>query len=467
MGRSKESWFEEMAHEYSHSRGEKFVCSGCVNDPFLEAKLDEAAEEEACSFCGTVPAADLVVLLDEIDAYLKTEYEDPVHSLMYISREGGYQGTVDPGDDLICDLLYPWFDSEEALEAVASAFADSYWCERDYARLKYDEKLRYGWERFSDEVKHHTRYRFFRRTPEEGDCNDELPPEEMLDELGTLLNRLDLYDVIPTGSAIFRARVADDELPCTAEELGPPPKGIGMRSNRMSAAGIPMFYGAFDKKTAVLETLDPKIEKGKVITIGTFGTNRDLLTVDLTDLPPFPSPFDRAERHLSRPRAFLGDFTKEFSRPVERDGHEHVEYVPTQVVSEFLRYRHRGTDDRPIDGVIYNSAKEGGGKAVVLFVEAEQCGPRMEKQVHRPEVLTLRCCEARSVLNGGGGGTRDGDATICSRSSTTPTPAAEPSSPPSSPSSTGTTSSATPPSGTPSSTGSSTTPIASLSRAAP
>lgn len=391
MERMKELRKEEMDHEYYQRPRDKFVCSGCVNDPFLRDALDCSAEHEACSFCGAFPAADFVILLDEIKDYLETEYEDPVHSLMYISREGGYQGTVETGTDLVSDLLYPWFDSEEVLAEAAAAFSDSSWCERDYARLPYDERLRYGWERFSDLVRHRNRYLFFERTPEEAYWDDGLPPGEVLKELGSVLADLDVYYVIPNGSTIFRARVADKELPSTAIALGPPPKGKGMRSNRMSPAGISMFYGAFDEKTAILETFDPEAGKDKVVTIATFGTKRDLLTVDLTDLRAFPSPFDRTNRHLRRPRAFLGEFAKEFSRPVERDGREYVEYVPTQVVSEFLRYRHRGTDDRPIDGVVYNSAKEGGGKAVVLFVEAEQCGPPTEKQAHhREEVLSLK-----------------------------------------------------------------------------
>lgn len=390
MGRTKELWEDEMAREYTQSLGEKFICSGCVDDPFLQEALAQAAEQEACSFCGNVPAADLVILLDEINDYLSTEYEDPVHSLMYISREGGYQGTVDTGDNLISDLLYPWFDSEEVLETAAAAFSGSSWCERDYLRLKYDERLKYGWTRFADLVKHRTRYRFFEPTPEEAYWDDGLPPEEMLDELGTLLERLGLYYVIPSGDRIYRARVDDKELPSTAKALGPPAKGEGMCSNRMSPAGISMFYGAFDETTAVLETFDPQ-GKDRVVTIGTFVTNRELLTVDLTDLPEFPSPFDRISRHLQRPRAFLGEFAKEFSRPIERNGREHVEYVPTQVVSEFLRYRHRGTDDRPIDGVVYNSAKEGGRKAVVLFVEAEECGSPTEGRPQQvEEVLSLK-----------------------------------------------------------------------------
>jgi hypothetical protein len=38
----------------------------------------------------------------------------------------------------------------------------------------------------------------------------------------------------------------------------------------MSPAGIPMFYGAFDEKTAILETCQKKKDSAPVATVATF-----------------------------------------------------------------------------------------------------------------------------------------------------------------------------------------------------
>lgn len=408
MGRAKEEWFENSHRTYLQESGEQFVCSDCIADPFLEEKLKIEAVDQACSFCGASPSADLLVLLGEIEDFLKTEYEDPVHSLPYDSREGGYQGVVETGYELILDLLGPWFNSEDALAAVATAFADSYWCERDYFRLKHDERLKFGWERFSEQVKHRTRYRFFDLTFERSGSGDGVSPGQMLRELGTLFDRFNLFRVIPKDSTIYRARIHERGLkPSTSEQLGPPPKAKAVRSNRMSPAGISMFYGAFDEKTAAKETLDPTLCKCKfdVITVAEFHVRRDLLTVDLTRLPDSPSPFDRDRRHLRRPLWFLREFGRELSRPVKRDGREHVEYVPTQVVTEFLRFRHRGADDRPIEGLVYNSARNGDKAAVVLFFGSKECGPpsgnesRLSEEVLSLNKFTRRCATCDRPLS--------------------------------------------------------------------
>ncbi|WP_420615463.1 HEPN-associated N-terminal domain-containing protein [Candidatus Palauibacter sp.] len=395
MGRTKEAWLADSDRTYFQERGEQFVCADCVADPFLRETLEIAAVDQACSFCGLSPSADLLVLLEEVEDFLTTEYEDPVHSLMYVTKEGGYQGTVNTGYELVLDLLAPWFNSDDALGAVATAFGDSYWCERDYFRLKHDERLKFGWERFSEQVKHRTRYRFFDLTFEESDSDDGVSPGKMLGELGTLFDDFNLFRMIREGSTVFRARVHDVGLrPSTAEQLRPPPRANAMQSNRMSPAGISMFYGAFDEETAVKETFDPTLCKCKmeVVTVAEFRARRDLLTVDLTDLPDSPSPFDRDKRHLRRPLWFLREFVQELSQPIRRDGREHVEYVPTQVVTEFLRFRHRGADERPIEGLVYNSARKGGKAAVVLFLGPEECGPRRrEEEVWlAEEILSLR-----------------------------------------------------------------------------
>ena len=394
MGQMKRLMMEQQEGGYSQMPGERYVCPACVTDQFIIEALENSLEDEGCSYCGTVPSADLLVLLEQIADYLATEFEDPANSLPYVSREGGYQGVVDDGYDVVMDLD-PWSEREDLVEDVATAFLGSAWCEQDYFSLKDDKRLRSGWERFSDLIKYHTRHLFFDTVSEASIPDDRVPPSQMLVTLGTLANDLDLFSRIPKGSRIFRTRVHDEQLSLsTAEELGPPPREATIFSNRMSPAGISMFYGAFDRETALRETFDPARSAPKGATVATFCTNRDLLMLDLTVLPALPSPFDRVNRHLRRTLSFLHEFVDDFSRPVARDGREHVEYVPTQVVTEFFRHRYLAPGDASINGIIYTSSREGGGKAVVLFVTPKECGPRQVRNRWDPEeVLSLKCSE--------------------------------------------------------------------------
>lgn len=69
--------------------------------------------------------------------------------------------------------------------------------------------------------------------------------------------------------------------------------------------------------------------------------------------------------------------------PIELNGREHIEYVPTQVFTEYLRYAFPGR--RP-DGVVLASARSS-GRNFVLF-----CGPEsVAAQGHQSDsaVITI------------------------------------------------------------------------------
>ena len=75
-------------------------------------------------------------------------------------------------------------------------------------------------------------------------------------------------------------------------------------SNRMSAAGISMFYAAFDMATARAE-VSANISTGEHILTGAEWTNtRELNVLDLTKLPAVPSIYatPRHERDSAPPQ---------------------------------------------------------------------------------------------------------------------------------------------------------------------
>ncbi len=374
MGYWKEKWMDEYERVYSAPDG-RFVCPACITDRHLAAAVEAHVDDRPCSYCGRKPAAELSVLMDEIVVALGADYTDPVHELPYESREGGYQGVVRDGSDLVDDLE-PWTENDDLLADASRAFATTAWCERDYFALKPYQSLSFGWKGFSEQVKHRTRFLFLQELKGDGDPND-IPPGRMLDALGRLFVEFSLLADIPAGTEFVRARiVATGERPSSAADLGTAPVDRAVRPNRMSPAGIPMFYGAVDENTAVLETYQPERGGDHEIALARFRTVRSLKILDLKTLPRIPSVFDSENREKRQPLSFLRDFEREFTRPVARDDKAHVEYVPTQVVTEFVRHRLLTPDSVKLDGIRYRSSHAKASTAIVLFADPEHCGPR-------------------------------------------------------------------------------------------
>ena len=88
----------------------------------------------------------------------------------------------------------------------------------------------------------------------------------------------------------------------------------------------------------------------------------------------FPSSFRVEQRRQRKVLGFLQDFIYDFSKPIDRDGKEHFEYVPTQVVTEYIRHRLVDNEGRKIDGILYKSAANSGKQAMVIFAGPEHCG---------------------------------------------------------------------------------------------
>jgi hypothetical protein len=200
----------------------------------------------------------------------------------------------------------------------------------------------------------------------------------MLEQLGDIFRRFQLFAEPSIDTEYFRARIfAPGARPTTAADLGTAPRDAAIYPNRMSPAGIPMFYAALDEDTAVVETFDPSRSGKHEIALARFRSIRPLTFLDLTSLPEIPSDFDRENHGAQQPLRFLWSFARELAHPVARDERAHTEYVPTQVVTEFIRHRFRPVDDGPtLDGVLYSSSKERGSVAVVVFANPEHCGPR-------------------------------------------------------------------------------------------
>lgn len=388
MGYWKDKQIEDAYRIYDSL--DTYVCPECVTDDILRAAVQAKLEAESCSYCDAESAAEISVLLDMVRDVLHTEYTDPADQLMWNGREGGYLGEVLDGDDVVRGFD-EWTENDELLEDVANAFAGSQWTEREYYGTGPFRALNFGWSAFVTQIRDVTRFLFLQELGDENGDPAEIPPARMLEELGKLFQKYRLFSCIPASTELVRARITGpNEFPKTVDDVGPPPRQASMSPNRMSPAGIPMFYAALDEKTAVLETWDSSLGHDRVVTLARFKALRDLNVLDLTDLPGMPSQFDKQEHPERAPIGFLHSFVWDFCKPIERTASAYAEYAPTQAVTEYVRHRLKTNAGHPIDGIIYNSSRHAASVAVVLFAEARDCGPRTREFLAQAPFLELQ-----------------------------------------------------------------------------
>jgi len=377
MGLAKRQLEEEEARGW-RSSGDRYVCAECFVDPALREFASAHAEADTCDFCGArrsgQPIAAPVDLLVELIAEsLQAEWDNPDNvGVPYDSGEGGYQGRVYDTWDLLWGLEP--VENEAARQAVIDALPDQLWCERDFWRLARHEVLTASWQRFREIVTHRTRYLFLAAPRPDANLEDSelIAPHKMLDAIATTIDEANLTRALPAGSVWWRARAHQPGTPPppTAAELGTAPVEK-TRSNRMSSSGIAMFYGAAEQRTAIEEVGGTSHDRN--VTVGGFELARPMMVLDLTQLQEVPSLFDRDRRHLRSALRFLYEFSQDVSKPAQPDNREHLEYVPTQIVTEYFRHIYRTPEDEQIMGLLYRSSRLGGGTCCVLFVEAEGC----------------------------------------------------------------------------------------------
>lgn len=363
-------WKDQQEQGWSHT--DKFACTSCVNEEALEQILRASEDpDRACTFCGRAPAAPLDALVEAFVGGLYHEYENALDGVGWDGREGGFQWPDtwdtwdligDFGDVLVGDGL---------IDAVRHAVHDQTWVERNFAERRRDDVLTESWERFCEAVQYKTRYVFWRaRHADDDDVQyaGEVPAAKILDEVGSLVESLGLVLTLPSGTQFWRAQTHMElEIPPTAARLGTAPRALALRSNRMNPAGIPMFYGADSAETATSEVaLHSEDDR---VTCCTFETSADAMALDYTALPAVPSMFDPVLGRLRRALIFLHRFVEQLSDRVPA-AQEQIDYVPTQVVTEYFLRVHR--EDRPIVGLLYASSLTG-SVCTVLDVSNQAC----------------------------------------------------------------------------------------------
>ena len=357
---------------------DKFVCGDCIDNDGIRGFISANAEVHHCSFCQAVGdepiAAPLGKVGDYVNRCLHQEYGDAADGLLpWDGEEKDYFGSNWDSEELLTDVVELELPNDHdgvLLDELVGYLEDITWCERNGLGLTDHEYAQYSWDYFCDVVMRRRRYFFLDigPNPSEPEVYD---PGHILRTIFDSADQLGLFKELPAGKQLYRARwEGPDSQLATPQELGPPPEEKATQVNRMSAPGIVMFYACDEVDTALLEVAQ---EPGS-FAVGRWRIFRPAIVLDLTDVPVIPALFEcdpEGGQDVSR-RAltFLHHVADQISRPIMRDDRIHVEYVPTQVVTEFLRARVRWRRNA-IDGVKYTSAAHPGRASYVLFANQD------------------------------------------------------------------------------------------------
>jgi RES domain-containing protein len=369
MGLVKAAWLE--AEERGWDAPDKVVCDRCLEDEYLRQLIVENADHKRCDYCGRrskkAIAAPVEVLMAPIAHALYSHFADPA-SAGLPRDDGEWVGgeaityTLDALDSL------PLNGHEDLVDDVAGGFSNDAWypCANGYwlDDPKHVE-LGYAWEGFVHAVKTKTRYFFQQPAPVDSEFDHQRPlsPLELLKWIGDAASDLGLVNSMAAGTAVFRVRLCGAGVEfASLEELGPPPTGLA-GAGRMNPPGISYLYTALDFQTALAEVLPWPPCRAAVASLR---LRTEVRVLDLTALPDIPSIFDEDRAEHRQVLLFLGRFIHAITQPVLRDGKEHIDYVPSQVVSEYFSQVHR-FDGHCLAGIVYPSAVRDGGKNAVLF----------------------------------------------------------------------------------------------------
>jgi len=76
-------------------------------------------------------------------------------------------------------------------------------------------------------------------------------------------------------------------------------------------------------------------------------------------------------RALRAPITFLRSFVEDISTPLSPTDYQNVDYIPTQVITEYLRYE-LPAELGPIEGVIWRSSKDASVCVCALFIAFDE-----------------------------------------------------------------------------------------------
>ncbi len=330
MGGAKKKWMELEARNLS-SIPDKHIFAKHFKDKSITNHIIRNYESGYCDYCEKrMKVVALENLMEFLMGKISNFYEDAGNFMGYDSKEGGYLGEIYTPDELIQDEIGLNVEPFEIIEDIVNSIDDIAWAQPDLHYDNINDELTYQWEYFKEIIKHKSRYLF------SSGYGDQSKAYGILKEAGKIVSNSNIIKVIPKGTKLFRCRQHDAKTKISSfNEICSPSNKNAIYPNRFSPSGISMFYSAFETETAILETISRENKVIKHITIAEFETLEDQNIVDFSLIPKRPSIFRVKNKKNYYLKLFLYSFVRDITNEIKKDGKEHTEYVPTQVVTEF------------------------------------------------------------------------------------------------------------------------------------
>lgn len=407
----------------------QYCCVNCFESDGIISLIEENDIKGDCDYCGCLNV--FICDIEEMGKFIRERIELAYENIndgtgsMYDSEEKCY---THEGQSLY-EILYEELEIfnelnltydqiETLLKDMIEASGPSF---RDIAQGAYDDfadiydpslVLKYqlygaeitteylAWEEFKYVCKYYNRY------------FDIGGPQS---ERARLLKRLDeVFKSMQhtlTDVTMIRARSFELEKGKTLDDIDPyketsPAPNRYAPNNRMSPAGISYMYLADKLQTCYKEI---RAGIGRNVIVGFFKPRRDLHMLDLSITPKIPlqTIFDDNYDH---DRNWIGEFVElfkmEISRPIsDQDKYKDLEYVPTQVLAEYIR-------SLGYDGIIYKSSLVKESYNYVLFygpdpklfdfpLTSSDLYYRPQEELYFHDVLKLTKVEYRKVTEPG------------------------------------------------------------------
>ena len=379
-----------MYEEYSTIRipqsGENTICSCHFEDENLRRHIERSGELGTCSFCGknakVIDFADFIQhVSNTVYRYFGTIDEENLPLELFHENSNGFglireiifENEEKPHINLLRSLstssllqeLGLTTDNDFINEAIERCFdMGQEWIRHNPMSFTEGQWVSYYWNSFCDTIKSRRRFTIDEYVFGGDYYGETLSYKDVISRIFSAIKDAQMCITLPQGARLYRSRVPEKKLENPQfEDLTSAPTEYA-KQNRMSPAGISMFYSSLKAKTNHAEL--GSIEG--VIVTGRFTLKRDVRILDLTSLPSLSywGKGDIGEME------FLHDFAKEVSRPIKRDDRIHIEYLPTQAFTEYIRYRFKDNNGAPLDGIMFNSSIPNAGKNVVLFCNKEE-----------------------------------------------------------------------------------------------
>ena len=360
--------------EYELLMPDRLCCVKCFQSPNLRRFIEEAGTTGDCDFCeaedvAVISPRELAEPMDELIGFYH-----PAEADQDYAREGNRDAMDFPSLAEVMQDDWSFFNGnfgyevwDELLDEIRgvgrqrpddgcylqeSAMGWSSNCDRIYEESGEDL-----WSEFADQIKRERRFIFTGRF-----ADQERRPETWITQAVTDLGAV---HELAVGERLYRARKGVTEpsrengwlrQPFPASQMGAPPAHLATAA-RANSLGIPMFYAAFERDTAVVEA---GRFPGTEVSVRRVTPVKRLRMVDLMQLRSVPDPIGvtNLESVLWK-NGLLNRLNEELSRPIHPDDSA-IEYLPTQYLAEAIR-------DTGFDGILYQSAMQQEGRNAVIF----------------------------------------------------------------------------------------------------